>query len=302
MPVERWRCPLVPQVKSAVLAAAGMAAAAVFFPLWFAIPVMVVLGAWGLGMCVRRSEVVLDAGNGLLVVRLGPIARRVRVASITAVQVDRAKVSIARSDGGEISFYAWRKSRLDAWLRVPMVADDIGHAISRAAAAAARESEPVARPRSQSRGMAAVPLLACVGLLEVVAALLVRVSWPSPVLTALGVILALALGLSGVFYVTFSLWLLVTGRRSGRSRLVRVPAELSDHAGPDPLVPEMPVFSPEIGRADVSSGRHGPAATVSCHVSCSADVPAAQRAIHPARPPTGWPRRRAETAGRRRRK
>ena len=230
MPVERWRCPLALQVKSAVLAGAGVAAAAVFFPLWFAIPVMVVLGAWVLGMCVRRSEVVLDAGNGLLVVRLGPIARRVRVACITAVQVDRAKVSIARSDGGEISFYAWRKSRLDVWLRVPIAAGDIGHAISRAAAAAARENarenEPAARSRSQFRGMAAVPLLASAGLLEVVAALLVRVSWPSPVMTAVGVILALALGLSGVFYVMFSLWLLVTGRRSGRSHLVRVPGEL----------------------------------------------------------------------------
>ena len=212
MPIERWRCPLALQVKSAVLAAAGVAVAAVFFPLWFAIPVVVVLGAWGLGMCVRRSEVVLDAGNGLLVVRLGPIARRVRVASITAVQVDRAKVSIARSGGGEISFYAWRKSRLDAWLRVPVVAGDIGHAISNAATAAARGNEPVARSRSQSRGIAAVLLLASVGLLEVAAALLVRVSWPRPVMTALGVILALALGLSGVFYVLFSLWLLVAGR------------------------------------------------------------------------------------------
>jgi hypothetical protein len=186
MPVERWRCPLALQVKSAVLAGAGVAAAAVFFPLWFAIPVVVVLGAWGLGMCVRRSEVVLDAKGGLLVVRLGPIARRVRVASITAVQVDRAKVSI--------------------------VAGDIGHAISNAATAAARGNEPVARSRSQSRGIAAVLLLASVGLLEVAAALLVRVSWPRPVMTALGVILALALGLSGVFYVLFSLWLLVAGR------------------------------------------------------------------------------------------
>jgi hypothetical protein len=60
--------------------------------------------------------------------------------------------------------------------------------------------------------MAAVLLLASVGLLEVAAALLVRISWPSPVMTALGVILALALGLSGVFYVLFSLWLLVAGR------------------------------------------------------------------------------------------
>ena len=38
-------------------------------------------------------------------------------------------------------------------------------------------------------------LLACTGVLEVAAALLVRVSWPNPLMTALGVILALALGL-----------------------------------------------------------------------------------------------------------
>jgi hypothetical protein len=75
--------------------------------------------------------------------------------------------------------------------------------------------------------MAAVPLLASAGLLEVVAALLVRVSWPSPVMTAVGVTLALALGLSGVFYVLFSLWLLVTGRGTrARAGAARVPAEL----------------------------------------------------------------------------
>jgi hypothetical protein len=241
MPIQRWRCPVAWQVKSAVFAAAGMAVAAVFFPLWFAVPVMAVLGIWGLGMCVRRSEVVLDADNGLLALRLGPIARRVRLASITAVQVDRAKVSIARSDGGEISVYAWRKGLLDGWLRVPVVAGDMGHAISRAAAAAASEAQVTADapagvsagtpagagaqgapngpagqvPRRppvwrRSRGGLAIMLLSCVGVVEVIAALLVRVSWPNPVMTALGVVLALALGLSGVFYILFSLWLLVT--------------------------------------------------------------------------------------------
>ncbi len=233
MPIQRWRCPVAWQVKSAVFAAAGVAVAAVFFPLWFAVPVMAVLAIWGLGMCVRRSEVVLDADSGLLVVRLGPIARRVRLASITAVQVDQAKVSIARSDGWEISVYAWRKGLLDGWLRVPVVAGEMGHAISKAAAAAASEARVAADAPAgaaapgtpngsagqaarrapmwrRSRGAVAIMLLGCVGLVEVVAALLVRVSWPNPVMTALGVVLALALGLSGVFYVLFSLWLLVT--------------------------------------------------------------------------------------------
>ncbi|HLH84756.1 MAG TPA: hypothetical protein VKV38_15965 [Trebonia sp.] len=232
MPIQRWRCPVTLQVKSAVFAAAGVAAAAVFFPPWFAVPVMAVLGAWGLGMCVRRSEVVLDPGGGLLVLRLGPITRRVSLASVTAVQVDRAKVSIARSGGGEISVYAWRRSRLDGWLRVPVVAGDLAHAISKAAAAAGTaaggaetaaaaataESGPAGRAARagrapglrQSRQGLALVLLGCIGLAEVAAALLVRVSWPDPVMTALGVILALTLGLSGVCYTVFSLWLLVT--------------------------------------------------------------------------------------------
>jgi hypothetical protein len=229
MPIQRWRCPVAWQVKSAVFAAAGMAVAAVFFPLWFAVPVMAVLGIWGLGMCVRRSEVVLDAGSGLLVLRLGPIARRVRLASITAVQVDRAKVSIARSGGWEISVYAWRKGLLDGWLRVPVVAGDMGHAISKAAAAAASEARVAANgPAGQvlrrppvgrrSRGGLAIMLLSCVGVVEVIAALLVRVSWPNPVMTALGVVLALALGLSGVFYILLSLWLLMTRRTPSASR------------------------------------------------------------------------------------
>ncbi len=253
MPIQRWRCPLALQVKWAVLAAAGIAVAAVFLPLWFATPVMVMLGAWGLGMCIRRSEVVLDADLGRLTVRLGPIARRVPVVSITAVQVDRAKVSIARSDGGEISVYAWRKSRLDGWLRVPVVAGDIGHAIAKAAATAAvplaveaatddaggvggaagaagaagvagkaRGADGRARRRAgrwpRSREAATLTLLACTGVLEVAAALLVRVSWPNPLMTALGVILALALGLSGVFYILFSLWLFVRGRVPGAGR------------------------------------------------------------------------------------
>jgi hypothetical protein len=40
----------------------------------------------------------------------------------------------------------------------------------------------------------------------------VRVSWPNPVMTVLGAVLALALGVSGLFYVLFACWLLVTGR------------------------------------------------------------------------------------------
>lgn len=218
------------QVKSVVVAAAGVVVAGVFFPLWFGVPVMVILGGWGLGMAVRPAEVVLDQDAGTLMFRVGLIARRVRLANVTAMLADGAKVTIARSDGGEISIYAWRKSPLDRWLRIPVVADDVAHAISKAATAAhsaaqepptadaAAEVRPAkARASLRSRQPLAVTLLACAGVLAIVAALLVRVSWPNPVMTVLGAALALALGVSGLFYVLFACWLLVTGRVTRRA-------------------------------------------------------------------------------------
>ena len=229
VPIQRWRCPVTLQVKSAVVAAAGVVVAGVFFPLWFGVPVMVILGAWGLGMAVRPTEVVLDEDAGTLLFRVGLIARRVRLANVTALLADGAKVSIARSDGGEISIYAWRKSPLDRWLRIPVVADEVAHAISKAATAAhSAAQEPAiaeaaakvrpakARSSLRSRQPLAVTLLAGAGVLAIAAALLVRVSWPSPVMTALGAALALALGVSGLFYVLLSCWLLVTGRITRR--------------------------------------------------------------------------------------
>ena len=224
VPIQRWRCPVALQVKSVVFAAAGVVVAAVFFPLWFGVPVMVILGAWGLGLAARPSEVVLDTDAGTLLFRVGLIARRVRLVNVTALLADGAKVTIARSDGGEISIYAWRKSLLDRWLRIPVVAGDVAHAISKAATdahSAAKEPaaegatelrRPKARPSVRSRQPLTVALLGCAGVLAIAAALLVRVSWPNPVMTALGVLLALALGVSGVFYVLFACWLLVTGR------------------------------------------------------------------------------------------
>jgi hypothetical protein len=240
VPIQRWRCPVTLRVKSVVVAAAGVVVAGVFFPPWFGVPVMVILGGWGLGMAVRPAEVVLDPDAGTLMFRVGLIARRVRLANVTALLADGAKVTIARSDGGEISIYAWRKSPLDRWLRIPVVAGDVAHAISKAATAAhsAAQEPPAAEPAAESaaevrpakaraslrsRQPLAVILLACSGVLAIGAALFVRVSWPNPVMTVLGAVLALALGVSGLFYVLLACWLLVTGRVT----------RLSPHVVPD---------------------------------------------------------------------
>jgi hypothetical protein len=224
--VQRWRCPTVLRVKAVVIAVIGAVVALVFLPLWFGVPVAVLLALWAAGMTVAGSSVVINPEAGLLVFGMGLITRRVRLTDITAVLVDRSKVSVARSAGGEISLYAWRKSVLDGWLRVPAEADEIGHAISAAVAlaqdaqrrAADADAEPAGPPvrvgsAARTRSTLATALLGCAGLVSLGAALVVRVRWhDDPVMTTLGVILALALGVCGLFYLLAAFWLLLTGR------------------------------------------------------------------------------------------
>jgi len=213
-PVEQWRAPRVLQAKSVVSAAVGIVVAAVFFPLWIAIPVSVALGAWGLGMCARRPTVLLDAEAGRLTVRMGPLTRRVALAEVSAVQLERAKVTIGKADGTAISFYAWRKSRLDGWLKVPEIASDVAHAISKAAAAASAPAEPTGMGVTRDRSGKNLPVaaVACTGLLEIAAVFFVHVKWGNPAMTALGTVVALALGFAGVFSVVIALWTFLTGR------------------------------------------------------------------------------------------
>lgn len=212
------------RVKSVVLAAIGVLVAAVFFPAWFGIPVAVLLGAWGLGMAVLGASVVIDAAAGVLALRMGLIVRRIRLTDVTAVLVDEAKVSVGRVGGGEVSVYAWRKSPLDALLRVPAAAGDIGHAISRAVALAQAHGGPGgARPANsgrtpeRTRSRLATAWLGAAGVLAIAGALLVRVHWHNPAMTVLSVLIALVLGVSGLVYLLVALWILLTGRAPGRA-------------------------------------------------------------------------------------
>jgi hypothetical protein len=234
VPKEQWRAPFVLRVKSLVAAAAGVTIALVFLPRWFGIPVAVVLGASGLGTAVLGGTVVVDQAAGLLVLRMGLIRRRIRFTDVTAVLVDQAKVSVARVKGGEISLYAWRRGPIDALLGVPVVASDIGHAIANCVALAgadgaaaptteraARDERPArpgltpARVRSRLSGS----LLGGWGVVAILAALVVRVHWDNTALTVLGVIIALALGVSGLLSLLIGLWILLTGRAPQASHL-----------------------------------------------------------------------------------
>jgi hypothetical protein len=231
VPREQWRAPFVIRVKAVVGAAVGVTTGLVFFPRWIGIPIVILLGALGLGTAVLGGTVVIDRAAGLLVLRMGLITRRIRFTDITAVLVDQAKVSVARVKGGEISLYAWRRGPLDALLGVPVVASDIGHAIASCVALAgaeggaapatedaAREGRPgltPARVRSRLTGT----LLGGWGLVGILAALVVRVHWDNTALTVLGVIIALALGVSGLLSFLIGFWILLTGRAPQASHL-----------------------------------------------------------------------------------
>lgn len=214
---ESWRAPVTVQVKSVLSAAIGVAVAVVFFPVAIAVPVAVLLAAWGLGMGARRPAVALDPGSGLLTVRMGFLTRRVALADIAVVQLEGAKVTFGKADGTAVSVQAWQRGRLDRWLRVPVVAGDMAHTVSKAASVARpQQGEKGAGARTRSGKNLPLLVMTAAGVLEIAAVFFVRVSWPSPAMTALGALVALGFGFTGVFTIVFALWTYLTGR----SRLV----------------------------------------------------------------------------------
>ncbi len=154
---------------------------------------------------------------------MGLVVRRVRLADVTAVLVDEAKVSVARANGGEVSMYAWRKGPLDALLRAPLAASDIGHAIASAVALARAAEHPEAGAGRRAAGWPGpyarphpVPARHRAARRRGRAGDRRRAGRPRPLAQPradrAGVILALALGVSGLLYLLVALWILLTGR------------------------------------------------------------------------------------------
>lgn len=224
-PVQRWRAPAVIRAEALVGGAVGVTVALVFFPLWLGILLAVLLGGWGLSVALVGGAVVVDQAAGRVVVRMGPIVRRIPLTDITGVLVDQGKLSLARAKGGEFSVVMWRRNRLDALLRVPMVAPDAGHAIASAVAlaqAAEGDSSESAsaesgRTSGRTRARLASAWVCAAGAVEIAAALAVRVHWHSPVLTVLGVVIALVLGVGGLVTLLTGVWLTLTGREAPAS-------------------------------------------------------------------------------------
>jgi hypothetical protein len=256
--IQRWRSPAAVRVELFLFTAGVVAVALVFLPLWFAIPVAVVETAAYGGMAVLGVRVTVDQRAGLLVFRVGLLTRRVRLADVTAVLVDQGKVSVARTAKGEISVSVWGGSRLHRWLRVRDESADVGHAIAGAVALAkdgstqhsgAQDSGAHAAGTATATGVGRAPArtaspaanrpklasawLGVAGLISIAAALLVRVHWHNPVMALLAVLLALALGISGLAYLLLALWILLT-ERSARTA---ANATRAAQTGPDQATP-----------------------------------------------------------------
>lgn len=207
------------RVKVAVVCAFWVVLALVFFPPWLGVTVAALAGVFGLGVAVLGAVVVIDPAAGVVTLRLGVLFKRVRLADITAVVVDKAKLSLRYARGWEFSFYTWRNGRIDTLLRLPVVASDVGHAISAAATAAqasgagdAARAINAGQTSERTRLRLGTAVAAGVGALSVAGSLLVRVHWHNPALTVIGVIVALALGVTGLFELLASLFLLLVSR------------------------------------------------------------------------------------------
>lgn len=214
---EHWSAPAIVGLKSLLGAVIGIVIAAVFFPLWVAVPVAVVLAVWGVGLCVRRPAAVLDGRT--LTIRQGVVTRRVPLEEIEAVVLEQGKVLIGKTDKTALSFYAWRKSKLDSWLKVPDLSGDVAHAISKAATAASAKNvtdAPAPRPVKRRRRSSPLIALAGAGVAEIAVALVTRVNWPSPAMTAAGIVVALAFGFTGVGTLVLTLWTYLTGTTAKR--------------------------------------------------------------------------------------
>ena len=233
VPIQRWSSPVAGRVKGVIGGGLCAAVAIVFFQPWFGIAVAVVIGVACIANLLVGAGVILDTEAGVLGLRWGLIVRRVRLADVTAVLVEDSKLSIGRATGGEISIYLWGRGRLDRSLGMPVVAGDIGHAVAKASTAARSAEAPAAAgvegvasavgtgrrgSSAASRSALTTSALGCLGLLSVCAALLVRHSWHNPVMGVIAVILALLLGIGGVFYVCLSAALFASSARVSRQR------------------------------------------------------------------------------------
>jgi hypothetical protein len=221
MPNERWRFPIAVQAVTATFAVVNMAVIKVLFVDAFGYPLMALAAVLAILLAGRPSSVTLSTAHGMVEMRAGFIRQRIPLQQISSAVVKRTGITITAVGGRQVSLCTnW----LVGWLRLRTPAHQIISAVNRAIedAREAREREgrpyhpagPVVRGTRSNRAMLG---LAAIGFVAIVAAFLVRFSWPNPVLTVLAVMFAVYIGLTGAFMVIFAVWIMSAERGPSRS-------------------------------------------------------------------------------------
>jgi len=157
---------------------------------------------WGRGRLDRWLGMPVVAGD------IGHAVAKASTAARSAVDAPRSAVDAPGTDGA-----AAAPDAVDA-----AVAPDARVAAAEGTSSTGAPRTGRRRSSAASRSALATAALGCLGLLSVCAALLVRHSWHNPAMSVIAVILALLLGIGGVFYVCLSVALFASSSRVARQR------------------------------------------------------------------------------------
>jgi len=216
MPDERWQFPIAVRAVTVVIALANMAVIKVLFVDAFGFPLMVLVAVLAIVLAGRASSVTLSTSHRSVEVRTGFLREQIPLQRIRSAYVKRTGVTIIVAGGRSVSLASnW----LVSWLRIQTPAEDIARAVNLALEEdrEAHADEPAPAVTLATRNNRAMIALAGVGVVAIIAAFLVRFSWPNPVLTVLAVMFAVYIGLTGAFLVIFAVGILSSGRRAPRS-------------------------------------------------------------------------------------
>lgn len=212
MPDERWRFPIAVQAVTVAVAVVNMAVIKVLFVADFGYPLIALAAVLTVLLAGRPSSVMLSTTDGIVEMRAGFIRQRIPLQQISSAVVKRTGVAITAVGGRQVSLCTnW----LISWLHIATPAHQIVSGISRAIEDARDAQErsgrlyqpagPVVLATRSNRAMLG---LAALGFVAIMAAFLVRFTWPNPVITVLAVMFAVYIGLTGLFLVVFAVWIM----------------------------------------------------------------------------------------------
>lgn len=233
MPDQRWRFPLTFQAVSILIALVNIVLIRLMFVTAFAIPLMAIVAVIAILVSGRPIAITLSRERGTLGIRSGFLSRQFPLTRISSVKKKRT--------GIDISFVAGRQVCLGTnWvvsgLHMTTPAEEIAWQVTSAAeeAKTSHPHQPARYSPNPLRNNRAMLLLACIGLVGIGSAFLVRFSWHNPVLTVVAVLFALYIGMTGLFLMVFALWVVAGERRMRAAARPQPPVAQPKRSGERP--------------------------------------------------------------------